>query len=260
MILRSLLLLLSIQWFDDPAEALAPILSQRPQVVAFGEYHQSLKTLAVKSALRRFLDDILPRLQFWPSDLIVETWVPEGDCGGTEKAVVKDVKKTTQRPSKTEDEIVSLIRKSAEMGIKPHILEIACADYQALLGADGEVDYDRLLVLLARQILRTVQDVRRQRPDSERPILIYGGALHNDLYPRPETARYSFGPQLYQDVHGLYQEVDLYVPQYVEHDPTVTAEPWWNAYQMEARSPQTRHKTALIRRGPHSYVLLFPRN
>ena len=31
---------------------------------------------------------------------------------------------------------------------------------------------------------------------ARRLILVYGGALHNDLYPRPELANYTFGPPL----------------------------------------------------------------
>lgn len=246
-----------IQWFDDPAEALGPVLSRRPRVVAFGEYHQLHKTTAVKSSLRWFLDEILPRLLYWPSDLIVETWVTEGECGQKEKAVVKDVKKTTQRPKKTEDEIVTLLRQAGQSGIQPHILQISCADYQALLDESGEVDYDKLLILLTQQLLRKVHEVAERRGDTGRPILIYGGAIHNDLYPKEVYKNYTYGPQLFKDVRGGYIEVDLYVPEYVAADSKLTDEPWYALYRAQAAAQPK--KTALLKRGLNSYIVMFPR-
>jgi hypothetical protein len=245
-----------VQWFDAPVDALGPLLAQKPRVIAFGEYHQLRKTAGVRSSLRRFIDEMLPHLLYWPSDLIVETWFPAEACGEPAKAVTKDVRKTTQRPKKTEDEIVTLIKEARQIGIQPHILEVACPDYKALLDAAGEVDYDKLLVLLTRLIRSKVDEVRRLRDDPVRPVLVYGGALHNDLYPRKEYERYTFGPQLARDLGGRYLEVDLLVPEYVEKDADVTGQPWWPLYQ---RGLQPR-RTALIRRAPGSYVILFPRS
>lgn len=243
-----------LQWFDDSVDALGPLLAQKPQVIAFGEYHQLKKTAGVRSALRRFIDDMLPHLLYWPTDLVVETWFPAEGCE-TAQAVTREVRKTTQRPKKTEDEIVTLIRRSREIGIQPHILEVACGDYKALLDPAGEIDYEKLLTLLTRLIRGKVDEVRRLREGSVRPVLVYGGALHNDLYPKAEYKAFTFGPELSRELGGAYLEVDLLVPEYVEKDPDVTGEAWWARYQRELQPK----RTALVRRAAGSYAILFPR-
>ena len=43
--------------------------------------------------------------------------------------------------------------------------------------------------------------------------------------------------------------------EYVEKDDKITGQPWWAAYRKAARPG----KAALVRRGPASVVLLFPR-
>lgn len=246
-----------VQWFESPEEALGPLLSQKPRVIALGEYHQTRKTTAIRSSLRHFVDDMLPHMLYWPTDLIVETWVTQGNCGTQEKAVVKDVKKTTKRPRKTEDEIVTLIKKASETGIKPHILEFSCAEYNSLLDTQGQVDYEKMLTLLTQQLHKKVTEVSKQRAESGRPILVYGGALHNDLYPQEELKDYTFGPQLLRETGGKYLEVDLYVPEFVKDDPNITKEPWYALYQKQAQAPGNARKTALVRRGPNSYIVLF---
>ncbi|MCS6916029.1 MAG: hypothetical protein RMK29_13390 [Myxococcales bacterium] len=243
-----------IQWFATPAEALGPILARKPRVIAFGEYHAVQGAARVRSALRRFVDQMLPFLLYWPSDLIVETWVTQGQCGDSERTVAQDVRRTIRRPPSTQNEIVSLLRGAREIGIQPHILQVSCAEYQALLDDKGQVDYDGLLKLLTRLLARKVSEVSAARQDPVRPILVYGGALHNDLDPKEAFRPYSFGPQLLQETRGRYLEVDLYVPEYVARDPEVTESAWYRQYRQELRP----RSTALVRRGPFSYVVMFP--
>src|SRR3954452_23962435 len=78
--------------------AIEELLARRPRVVAFGEIHQTTASLKVPSSLKHFEDEILPVVAARASDLVVETWVTEGKCGKTEKAVIRDVQKTTERP------------------------------------------------------------------------------------------------------------------------------------------------------------------
>jgi hypothetical protein len=91
-------------------------------------------------------------------------------------------------------------------------------------------------------------------PD-DRAVLVYGGALHNDLAPAPELASYAFGESLSKSVGGKYLEVDLYVPEYVEKQKSLRAEPWYAAYRRAARPGQA----VLIERSLDSYVIVFPR-
>ena len=90
------------------------------------------------------------------SDLVVETWITKGDCGATEKKVVKQVETTTQRPEATEDEVVTLIKRAKTDGLQPHILELSCAEYRAIEPKDGEVDYEKLLGVITEKLRRAI--------------------------------------------------------------------------------------------------------
>jgi len=87
-----------------------------------------------------------------------------------------------------------------------------------------------------------------------RAVVVYGGALHNDLAPAEGMSAYTFGESLSKTVGGKYLEIDLYVPEYVEKQKTLKAEPWYRAYAKLAR----RGQAVLIERSLASYVIVFP--
>ena len=245
----------AIQRFDSPAAALGHLLKTRPRVVAFGEYHELEGAPKVPSALRRFTDQLLPVLAPRASDLIVETFVPEGRCGKAEEAVVHDVERTTQRPATTESELVTLLKSAKAAGMVPHILSVSCADYEALESDDGSVDYEKLLRLIKTHLQRKITEVLGRRARDPRIIGVYGGALHNDLYPRPTFRSFTFGAEIRHLTGGRYLEVDLYVPEYVERDEALVREWWYPLSQRKARPGDT----LLVRRGTASYIILLPR-
>jgi hypothetical protein len=229
------------------------LLASNPRVVAFGEYHQTEKTARIPSALRHFTSEILPALRTaGASDLVVETWITTGSCGEVERKAVARVDKATQRPASTENEVVTLLRRAKQSGIEPRILQVACKDYQAIFGS-GRVDYDRLL-RLTRDQLETQIRAALQRPGS-RLVVSYGGAIHNDLRPPPDLSPYAFGDAIARAVDGKYLEIDLYVPEYIEKDPLIRREPWYQRYRRAYRPKLV----VVVQRGPGSYALIFPR-
>jgi hypothetical protein len=242
--------------------AIEELAARRPRVMAFGELHQTTATLTVPSSLKRFTNELLEALAPHASDLVVETWVTEGKCGRTEAAVVKDVKKVTDRPAATEDEILTLLERARRADVKPHILSVSCKEYEAIHQGKGGVDYARLLELTALKLEAGIREVlvRPRGNDAAaaaaaRTILVYGGALHNDVRPRAELAPYAFGESIAGSVGGRYLEVDLYVPEYLERQKALRAEPWYRAYARAARPG----RATLVERSLDSYVLVFPR-
>ena len=297
------------QTFATPGAAVAAFLSEAHGVVAFGELHQTAKTASVRSTIARFTDEILPAVAPRAAHLIVETWVSRGTCGEPEKRVTEDVARTTERPPATENEIVRLLRRAKELGVAPHVLDVDCHEYQTILtgnpgrvpapSRDGlrraepgsvhavqvgdHVDYDRLLKLTRAHLQRAIEQALALPHPPDRPlVLVYGGALHNDLEPAPALADYSFGPAIDRLTGGDYREMDLYVPELVDALPALRAERWYpvwvaaqraNAGTLEgsplppatdsaggspapSRRPGT---TLLIRRGPRSAIVLFQR-
>lgn len=255
--------------------ALRAILRQeRPAVLGLGEYHQRAGQSGVPSSLHRFTRQLLPLLARQTSDLVIETWITDGDCGANERQVVDDVTETIKRPARTEDEIVSLIKRAQRWQIRPQILTLACDEYARLL-VPGAVDYAGLLELTANKLRDKLKalvairsdPVRRAADDAIRAlggadtsgrelILVYGGALHNELYPPAEAAANSYGPAVSQAAGGRFVELDLFVPEYIEErDSLLREQPWFPLFERE----QSHRHALLIQRAERSYVIVFPR-
>jgi hypothetical protein len=238
----------------SPAAAVSAFVGDATGVVAFGELHQTARTAKVQSTLARFTDDILPVVAPRAAHLIVETWVSRGQCGEPEKRVTEDVARTTERPAETENEIVRLLRRAKELGVAPHVLDVDCHEYQSLQTSSG-VDYDRLLKLTRAHLQRAIeQGLALPRPPGRPLVLVYGGALHNDLRPGAALADYSFGPAVDALTGGAYREIDLYVPELIQALPALRAEAWFSVWQAAARPDAT----VLIHRGPRSAIVVFP--
>jgi hypothetical protein len=243
--------------YPSAADAIRALLADAGGVVAFGEIHQDTATTATRSSLARFRDEVLPMLAPRAAHLIVETWVTRGACGKAEARVTEDVQATTERPPETENEIVSLLRRAKEAGVAPHILEVTCDEYAVLAGSgDRGVDYEKLLAITTRHLEAAVRQAALLPRSPERPlVLVYGGALHNDLYPRPAMAAYSFAPASYALMRGAYREIDLYVPEFAERMPSARQEPWYRVWRRAAKSGVV----SVIPRSSHSAVVVFPR-
>jgi hypothetical protein len=248
--------------FPSAADAVTALLADPGGVVAFGEVHQRNETAGTRSALARFKEEILPVIAPRTAHLVVETWMTRGTCGQAEARVTDDVARTTERPAETESEIGALLRRAKELGIAPHILEITCDEYRSLTGADGKVDYDRLLTITTHHLEVAARQALELPRSPQRPLVVfYGGALHNDLYPAPATARYSFGPAVYALARGAYREIDLYVPELADQAPAMRADPWYAAWLRRAgRGKKPDGAVAVIARGPRSAILVFPRS
>jgi hypothetical protein len=255
------------QIFPTAALALAQVLKSRPRVLGLGEFHQKKSTVRVVSAIKRFRDQLLDTLAREASDLIVETWLTEGKCGETEKRVVRDVEKTTKRPESTEDEVLAVLQRAKALGVRPHILRVSCSDYKLLLGA-GEVDYEKLLGMITRHLrdkASSVLSARERAPitnakrdgtgASRRTVVIYGGALHNDLYPHEGLEAFSYAEALQKKSGGRYVELDLYVPEYVEGDEALRQEPWYPLLRLASTKG-----VVLVERGQGSYILILQRS
>lgn len=247
--------------FPDARQAFEALLAREKtaEVIGFGEYHQTKGSAAVPSSLQHFTDEILPALAGKATDLVFETWVASGTCGPQEKQVAEDVEQTTQRPSTTEAEIVATIKAAQSIGVQPHILEMSCDDYDRVF-RDDEVDYDMMLKVLTRLLRDKVREVRyaRAKQGGRWPaiVAVYGGNIHNDLYPSAETAAWSYGPDLASSLGERYIEVDLFVPEYIEGDEHLAQEPWYQTF-LEKASPD---HALLLERDRSSYVIVFKRS
>jgi hypothetical protein len=239
--------------YPTAVAALRAVLQSEPRVLAVGEFHQTKATARIPSALKRFTRQMLAPLRAaGATDLVVETWFSTGSCGDAEKKTVVEIESTTERPPHSEDEVVNLLLAARQTGMESRILEVACKDYQAIVGT-AKVDFERLLRFTRDQLEAQIR-AALARPGS-RMVVSYGGALHNDLQPAPELAPYAFGQAVSGAVGGRYLELDLYVPEFIEKNAGVRAQPWFDTYRRTYR----RGQVTLVRRSDSSFALVFPR-
>ncbi len=244
--------------FASAAEAVQTVLAEtHARVVGFGEQHE-LRGATVQSALTRFDRDVAPALIPHLSDLIVEIWARDA-CGDKSAAVNRNVQQMTQRPATTENQVVKLMTMAKSGGVQNHVIHLSCADYDSILDGKGEVNYEKLLLLVTEKLLQVADGVLTAREKQGPPapgrtlIALYGGALHNNLYPYESTADLTYAPRLSRRAGDRYVEIDLYVPELIEGDELLRSEEWYPVFEKQ----QSSERVTLIQRGPRSYILVL---
>ena len=238
--------------FPSAAEAVSALLAEeQPRVLGVGEVHATTDGPAGPSILARFTDTLMPVLAPVTTDLVIETWRLDRTCGVVATQVVETVEVETKRPEVTKDEITLLAEKANALGVKPHDLVITCEEYGLLQDEAGEVDYDALLGLLTDKL----GDYALRGLDTPGArLVLYGGAMHNDLHPREGMERWTYGPRARDHSADAYVELDVYAPELVAGMDLIL-EPGWAPLLQTAVGPD---RAVLYARGPQSYVLLLP--
>lgn len=240
----------------DLGAAMAHILRDQPRVLGIGELHlRTDKDGPTQSALARFTAEAMPALGPKVSDLVIETWVVDPACKIAGEATQR-VESAMKRPESTKGEIGGLIGIIKQNGIKAHVMRLTCDDLAAVAPPAG-VDGEKLLAVVTRELGRVSRSAVRYRDEhaEARPlIVVYGGALHNDLYPFKTTAQWSYANAVDDATGGRFVEVDLYLPELVEGQALYQGEPW---YPLVAKAPPG--KVILVERAPHSWLAILPR-
>ncbi len=215
------------------------------QVYAIGEYHASSPLDdRVGAPLAHFTDDIVGRLSTWADDLVVEAWFDES-CASTGNDSGPQIQAVTNRVPTSATDLTQLGATTAKMPM--HGLPTTCIEHSSMLDANGRVDFYRLLVMVTDKLRESTEALVKQG----RSVIVYGGALHNDLYPRWGLEDLSYVVKLAKQTSVL--EIDLVVPEVALPLKVLWQEPW---YPLVARSGPDR--VLLWERGPNSYVIILP--
>jgi hypothetical protein len=245
------------QSFSSPESAFLFVLEKKPKLLAIGEAHAQKGTENLASATRRFGEHLLPLLKGRASDLLLELWLQSGSCGAVEAKVSKKQQPVTKNQAvSNQNEYVWLGHRAKALGIAPHALTPSCEDYRRIASA-GPEDIQRMLEMIAQASAKKLLSLFGASTKTSQPglILAYGGALHNDRFPRQGREAWSFGPELARKTGGEYVELDLIVPEYVKDTPAWRAFPWYAAYAPQLHSQET----LLFTTGEGSFTLIFPK-
>lgn len=234
--------------YSDTKSAIDAVLADAgpAKVYAVGEYHATRNVKIDKSPLVRFTSDVLDLMIPHSRHLVIETWIDDG-CKPSQQ-VKKEVQQETGRPPSTSTDLEALVMKSAKK-LVTHGLAMTCIEHGSLLDAMGRVDFLRLLELVTEKL----GDTAKGLVDSDRAVIVYGGALHNDLYPRWQLETLSYAAKLNEDLHGGVVEIDLVVPEVIAPMSMVRSEPW---FPLIGRAAPNR--VMVWKRGPTSFVVILP--
>ncbi|HEY6559237.1 MAG TPA: hypothetical protein VI072_18260 [Polyangiaceae bacterium] len=242
--------------FTTPAAAFMTVLARDPRVLAVGEAHAQ-KDTRVRSTTARFMEDLLPLLRGRASHLVLEIWLQTGKCGKVEHRVREQQRPVVaQQAPQNLDEFVALGTRAKALGIEPQALVPSCSEYDVISKA-GAGDIARMLEMISARTERDLVRLLDQQADGGRPGLIvaYGGALHNDVEPRPGREAWSFGPALARRTAGRYVELDVIVPELVKDTEAWRAQPWYAHYD----ATKAGAHALLYNPAPGSYALILPR-
>jgi hypothetical protein len=240
--------------FATPQAAFEHVLQSQPQVLAIGEAHAQEGTTGIRSSTRRFAEQLLPLLAGKAKHIVIELLLANCSAKTVERTAQTQAPVTEHQAKSNQNEFLTLGKFAQRWGIEPQALAPNCAEYDNAAAA-GEDGVARLLTLVARQTQSSVEALLAKPDTSGEPILTYGGALHNDLSPRPGQESWSFGPELARATHGRYVELDLIVPEFVKDTEAWRAMPWFAAFD---RGHLTK-ETLLYRPSDNSYALIFPK-
>ncbi|MBX3183403.1 MAG: hypothetical protein KIT72_03450 [Polyangiaceae bacterium] len=246
--------------FPAPVDAFRHVLSRKPRVLAVGEAHALKGTEDVRSSTARFTTELLPELRGQASDLILELWFPNPSC---KKETIKKVEAqqavvTERQATSNQNEFVELGNVAKRLGIQPKALEPSCEDLQKITEV-GTADIALMLETVAKY---TALDARARLAKQKEPkvIVLYGGAMHNDLHPRPGAEAWTFGPELSRE--SEYLALDLIVPEYIKDTDAWRMMPWYEAYTERTAKADSKPSTATLLYEPRAreLVLIFPRS
>jgi hypothetical protein len=240
--------------FKTPGAAFDSVLSNKPRVLAVGEAHAQADAPGIPSSTRRFAEQLLPRLVGKSRHLVIELLLSHCATKTVQAVEAEQAPVTEPQAKGNQNQFVTLGKVAQRLGIEPQGLTPSCSEYDAAVASpDGGIA--GLLRLIATQTETQVRALLREDSPANDLIVSYGGALHNDLYPRPGQEAWSFGPSLAAETNDRYLELDLIVPEFVKDSEAWRSLPWFSVFDRQ----HLPSETILYRPRPGSFVLIFPK-
>jgi hypothetical protein len=246
---------LTCRIFASAEEAFRVVLAENPAVLGVGEAHALRGTSRIEPAVRRFTRELLPLLKGRASDLVVEVMVPNPSCSKETEGARQEQRVVTSAQSENDqNDYVALARAARAEGIGAYPLKPTCADLARIqnAGADAVLVSLEVVTRLVTETLSGLVEKNRAAADP-RMIVAYGGAMHNDVAPDAEHARFGFGPAMRALTLGRYTELDAIIPEFIGNTGAWHGQAWTTGFDSAAHADEVR----LLDPAPHSFVLVF---
>lgn len=228
----------------------------QPTVLAVGEIHAQKNTNLKASPTQRFAS-LLPVFCGKSQHIVIELWTSRNDCGDKRVERVREAQKpvTTAQAPTNQNEFLELGHAAKASGIQPHALVPSCEDFQSILAAK-EQDIARMLELTATRSAELAEGLLKRPHSDERipRIILYGGAMHNDVSPAEGRESFSYGPRLKASTGNRLTELDLVLREQVKDSEAYRRLAWYPHFRSEGLDRQY----TLYRLGPRSFTLIYP--
>ncbi len=250
---------LACRAYTSPEAAISAVLTEtNPRILAVGEAHLRAELAHLTSTTRRF-SELLPLFSCRARHLVIELLLGRNDCGDNRVERTEKLQKpvTQSQANSNQKDFVELGFAAQRVGIAPRALTPSCKLY-GRVSAGGQDSVIALLDAIGETTTLSLAELLEVTPSSGPGslLLAYGGALHNDLQPRPGFEQASFAPKLDARTGGRLIELDLVLREQITDREPWTQQPFFAAYE----PTQAPERALLYRTGPRSYTLVFPRS
>lgn len=245
--------------FQLPGTAMTHVIESDPghgppTILAVGETHALAGTEGLQSTTARFREQLLPRLAAYRA-LVVEALIPPSGCKQREEQVRQETKQVTENQAQAnQDEFLELANRAKAQGMTPYPLRLSCEDL-ATITTSEQGPIETSMQLIAH---KTAERAAALIAAGGKPLLLYGGALHNDVHPLPGRERWSYAAQVGQlqsdSVPVRYVELDVITREFVAARKPWTELPWYQVYMQNCAVDGT----LLIQNSERSYTLILP--
>jgi hypothetical protein len=243
--------------FDRAEDAFAYVIRETsPVVLAIGEIHAQRGNDLKASPTRRFAT-ILPMFCGFSRHIVIELWTGRNDCGDHRVEDVHQAQKpvTSAQAETNQDDFLQLGNVAKAHHIQPHALVPSCEDLQAILSARAG-DIAKMLELTATRTADLAEELLKARPNPGREpyVILYGGAMHNDITPGEGREAFSYGPRLASSTKNRLTELDIVLREQIRDTESFRRFAWYPHFRSGSLEP----RFSLYRTGPRSFTLIFP--
>ena len=243
--------------FANAEDALSFVLRETaPLVLGVGEIHAQKGTALEASPTQRFAQ-LLPLLCGNARHIVIELWTSRNDCGDQRVEEVRQAQKpvTQTQSTSNQNDFLELGNVAKANRIQPHALTPSCDDFRSILAAKDQ-DIARMLELTATRSADLAEALltRAKGSTGVPSVVLYGGAMHNDLTPLEGREAFSYGPRLTKSTGNRTTELDIVLREQVKDSETYRRFPWYEHFRADGLD----RRFALYRLGPKSFTLIYP--
>ena len=202
--------------FDDLADAINYLINKKnPAVIGFGEIHEEhVETSSKPTSLSFLFQEALPLISRGDDHLIVEKSPSRQVLCNAALDAQGRVRTTLDEKLYHLDRHMATLYHAEAAGYSAHLLDYKCSDWHHLQGPAPD-SWKIVAARLTRYTEDKIQEIEKSRTTSG-ITMYYGGALHNDVFPRRNRHDWSFANVAMEVTEGRYLEIDLYVPETME--------------------------------------------